>query len=91
MTAPLVYALVELQQKGSPLALEFEQMLKRKCEGDGDVPKAVDILMNSAGIEVADRLSIDHIKESVINLREVRDERVSDGGGLVLDFEEKHA
>jgi hypothetical protein len=48
--------------------------------------------MRSAGIEVADRLSIDHIKESVINLREVRDARnAGKNNGMVLDFEEKHA
>jgi hypothetical protein len=71
-------------------------MLKRKCEGD--VPIALDILSRSAGIEVADRLSIEHIRQSVLNLQEIRDTRVqsdlvssSKGGGPVIDFNEKHA
>jgi hypothetical protein len=47
-------------------------MLKRKCEHEGDVPKAIDLLLKSKGIEIADRLSIEHIKQSIINLGEVR-------------------
>lgn len=56
-------------------------MLKRKCESEGDVPKALDILFKSVGIELADRLSIEHIKDSIINLSEVREERRA-----VIDF-----
>lgn len=44
VTAPLVYALVELQQSNDLFAVEFEKMLKRKCENNGDVPKAIDLL-----------------------------------------------
>ncbi len=41
-------------------------MLKRKCENEGDVPKAIDILLNkSVGIEVSDKLSIDHLNHSI--------------------------
>ena len=47
-------------------------MLKRKCEQEGDVALVIDLLMKrSAGIEVADSLSIEHIKESINNLRDV--------------------
>jgi heptaprenyl diphosphate synthase len=37
VTSPLVYALVELQQKDAQAAKLFEQSLKRKCEGEEDV------------------------------------------------------
>lgn len=47
-------------------------MLKRKCEHEGDVAFVIDLLMKrSAGIEVADCLSIEHIKESINSLRDV--------------------
>ncbi len=72
MTAPLVYALVELKQRKSQESEAFEVMLKRKCEQEGDVAFVIDLLMKrSAGIEVADCLSIEHIKESINNLRDV--------------------
>ena len=41
MTAPLVYTLIELKQKKDPLSSEFEKILKRKCESDGDVSVAI--------------------------------------------------
>jgi len=49
-------------------------MLKRKCDQPGDVSKAIELLQNSAGIELADSLSIDHIKESIVNLTEIEHE-----------------
>jgi hypothetical protein len=55
VTAPLVYALVELKQRKSQESEAFEVMLKRKCEQEGDVAFVIDLLMKrSAGIEVAD-------------------------------------
>jgi hypothetical protein len=64
-------------------------MLKRKCEHEGDVAFAIDLLMNkTAGIEIADKLSIKHIRSSIENLSEVT--RVGDGH-KVIDFNEKHA
>ena len=50
------------------MALDFEKMLKRKCEAEGDVARALDILTASVGIQLADCLSIEHIKQSIINL-----------------------
>ncbi|TNV82886.1 hypothetical protein FGO68_gene14757 [Halteria grandinella] len=99
VTAPLVYALVELQQQEDTNAAKlFEQSLKRKCEGEGDVQQALSLLQRSSGIEVADQLSIEHIRQSLRNLGGVRDKRVpvrqqQQGivGGQVIDFEEKHA
>lgn len=65
-------------------------MLKRKCDQEGDVPFAIDLLMNkSAGIEVADKLSIKHIKESIDNLNMIRKENGE--SKKVIDFNEKHA
>jgi hypothetical protein len=63
-------------------------MLKRKCENEGDVSKAIDLLFTSKGIEIADRLSIDHIKQSIINLTEVRRNGT---GPQLIDFQEKHS
>ncbi len=66
-------------------------MLKRKCEHEGDVSFAIDLLMNkSAGIEVADYLSIEHIKESINNLREVTTGSEAERRP-VIDFNEKHS
>lgn len=66
-------------------------MLKRKCEQEGDVAFVIDLLMKrSAGIEVADSLSIEHIKESINNLRDVTTPSES-GREAVIDFTEKHA
>ena len=48
-------------------------MLKRKCETEGDIPKAIDLLKKSAGIEVSDKLSIWHIYESLDNLESIND------------------
>jgi len=61
-------------------------MLKRKCDQPGDVSKAIELLQNSAGIELADSLSIDHIKESIVNLTEIEHE-----GLRAINFQEKHA
>ena len=59
MRAPLVYALVELKQRNSQESEAFVVMFKRKCEQEGDVAFVIDLLMKrSAGIEVADCLSI---------------------------------
>ncbi len=59
MRAPLVYALVELKQRKSQESEAFVVMFKRKCEQEGDVAFVIDLLMKrSAGIEVADCLSI---------------------------------
>ena len=92
MTAPLVYALVEIKQQKSVEAELFEKMLKRKCDQEGDVPYAINLLMNkSAGIEVADYLSIEHIKESINNLREVTHGSEDSVRRSVIDFNEKHA
>jgi hypothetical protein len=80
VTAPLVYSLVELKQRGSQDVELFEKMLKRKCEQEGDVSFAIDLLMNrTAGIEVADRLSIEHIKESINNLRDITNSTINGG------------
>ena len=46
-------------------------MLKRKCQEEGDVPKTIEILKNSSGIEIADKLSIDHIYQSLDNLESI--------------------
>jgi len=46
-------------------------MLRRKCDKEGDVPKAIDLLQKSVGIEVSDKLSIGHINQSLINLRKI--------------------
>lgn len=37
VTAPLVYSLVDLNRKNKTLGMNFEKMLKRKCEQEGDV------------------------------------------------------
>ena len=63
-------------------------MLKRKCEHEGDVAFVIDLLMKrSAGIEVADCLSIEHIKESINSLRDVTTPSES-GRQPVIDFNE---
>ena len=46
-------------------------MCKRKFQEPGDVPLAIDYLFKSSGIETADKLSIDHLKQSLINLEDV--------------------
>jgi len=61
-------------------------MLKRKCQQPGDVAKAIETLQTSAGIEIADRLSIDHIRESIVNLTEVKQ-----GTAKAIDIQERHA
>ncbi len=86
-----MYALAELKQRNSQESEAFEVMLKRKCEQEGDVSFAIDLLMKrSAGIEVADSLSIEHIKESINNLRDVTTPSES-GRQRVIDFNERHA
>ena len=51
------------------------------------MPFAIDTLMNkTAGIEVADKLSIAHIRESIDNLQGIGAKTVP-----VIDFREKHA
>lgn len=67
---------------------EFERMLKRKCDKQGDVKQAIDILFASSGIEIADKLSIRHIEESIIQLESVR------GGSenrRAINFDDKYA
>ena len=61
-------------------------MLKRKCQQPEDVAKAIETLQSSAGIEMADRLSIEHIRESIVNLTEIRQ-----GTAKVIDIQERHA
>lgn len=46
-------------------------MFKRKFEGEGDVKIGVEQLFKSSGIEIADRLSIYHINQSLVNLRNI--------------------
>lgn len=79
MTAPLVYALVHLFQDPRVYskieARDFEKALKRKCGQPEDVPTAISLLQASAGIELADSLSIEHIRQSIVNLTEIRDPR----------------
>lgn len=70
------------------MAHEFEAMLKRKCESEGDVQKAIEILKNSSGIEVADELSIDHIKDSIHNLEEATDNSKS---RKIVNFDDQYA
>lgn len=40
-------------------------MLRRKCQGEGDVPLVIEHLREYSGIEVADLLSIKHILHSI--------------------------
>lgn len=86
-----MYTLVQLYQKAKKdphlldTAMEFEKMLKRKCESQGDVSKVIDTLFNSSGIEVADKLSIEHIKQSIVNLEEIYDHKISGSKNLHRD------
>ncbi|CDW74503.1 solanesyl diphosphate synthase [Stylonychia lemnae] len=79
ITAPLVYTFVEMQQQQSPNVYDFEQRLKRKFQEPGDVQFAIDHLFKSSGIEMADKLSIDYINESLLNLDSLLVEDTSQG------------
>ena len=56
-------------------------MIKRKFEGDGDVAYALDLILSKevVGIEMADKLSIEHIRQSIESLEKVRDSKVTNG------------
>lgn len=64
-------------------------MLSKKFEGEGDVPKAIDELFKSSGIELADRLSIDHINLSLDNLRSIYNESIDGHKHYAINLEEE--
>lgn len=68
-------------------------MLKTKCESKGDIPKALEELQRSVGIELSDKLSILHINESLINLQSIttNNEKNSNTPRNVINFEDKYA
>ncbi len=77
MTAPLVYNYVELGE--SEVGREFREKLRRKFQEQGDIEFAKEQLMRSSGIEVADKLSIEHINLSLESLLKVENPRAKDG------------
>jgi len=68
-------------------------MLKRKCQNEGDVPFAIDVLFGSSGIEMSDRLSIDHINESIHNLQTITNGNSGDQSQFrqVINFDDQYA
>jgi len=60
--------MLEYQKRGLSEGIELEKMILRKFEEKGDVAKAVQVLESTSGIEVADRLSIEHIYQSISNI-----------------------
>ena len=73
ITAPLIYALLDLRSQGR--IEEFRALnrmiLSKFSNKEQDVPEGVRLLFDSCGIELADQLSIEHIEaglESLLDL-----------------------
>jgi geranylgeranyl pyrophosphate synthase len=77
VTAPVVFAIVERGESGDDGGL-LEIVYGEKTEEK--VKKGAEMILDSNGISVADRLSIDHIENAIMALRELR---WRDGGEIV--------
>ena len=72
ITAPLIYSLLHLKSEGKwDEFAELNQMVLSQFEGS-NVPRGMEILFSSCGIELADKLSIQHILQALDNLRDMR-------------------
>lgn len=68
----MVYSYSELLRQGRSNASSFENMLKRKFQEEGDKEVALELVQSEMGIEMADKLSIDYINQSIKNLESIR-------------------
>lgn len=72
ITAPLVFGLMDHYKSGSKFT-EFNRIILSQFENkERDVPLGVELLFESNGIELADKLSIDHINASLADLISMR-------------------
>lgn len=92
ITAPLVYGLLEFKKINQEDFLAMGDIINRQFSNPiKDVPIGVDLLFKSSGIELADKLSLDHISEGIDQLKEMRYSSQNDSS-IVIDFEnEPHA
>jgi geranylgeranyl pyrophosphate synthase len=74
ITAPLIYALLDLRAQGRKEDFKtLNRMVLSKFENkDKDVPIGIDLLFDSSGIELADQLSIEHIEAGLENLLDLK-------------------
>lgn len=71
VTAPIIYALLDLKSEGEVDSYrELTRMVQTQFENKvKDVPLGASMLFDSRGIELADKLSIDHIREALSSLQ----------------------
>lgn len=89
ITAPLVFGLIDHYQSDSKQKFtEFNRIILSQFENkERDVPLGVELLFESNGIELADKLSIDHINASLGELSSMQGEH-----GAVVDVsQDQHA
>ena len=73
ITAPLVYSLLEFKETNKEDFFSLNDIINRQFSNPiKDVPIGVDLLFKSSGIELADKLSLDHIAECIAQLKDMR-------------------
>jgi len=74
VTAPLILAMLQLKSEGREQEFrELNRMVLSQFEDKtNDVPRGMEILFSSSGIQLADKLSIDHILQALDDLRDMR-------------------
>ena len=74
VTAPLVFGLLQHHTSGNSSEFsELNEIILRKFANQvTDVPRGIDLLFASSGIELADQLSIQHILSGLENLNEMQ-------------------
>lgn len=73
VTAPLVFGLLQHHAAGNMDEFrEMNDIILRKFDNQvQDVPRGIDLLFSSSGIELADKLSIEHILSGIDSLQQM--------------------
>ena len=87
VTAPMIYALLDLRSRGETEAYrELTRMVQSQFENKAEVPRGADLLFAGRGIELTDSLSIEHILEALGSLEAM----VYPDGSSIISPSEEH-
>lgn len=86
VTAPIMYGLLQYKNTGDEVKFNHLSKLINTEKTEANINEAAEILFQSNGISISDKLSINHIEEALQNLYRMR----YNDGKPIVSFDQQH-